>query len=61
MRYVSGDTRYMKIQNPGSAFGGCMTPLKTRVSMNMSVAMVPPVSASGRAEMTRAAKVDVNM
>jgi hypothetical protein len=61
MRYVKGETRYMKIQNPGRALGGCITPLKVKVMMNMSVAMVPPVSASGRDDITRDAKVDVKM
>jgi hypothetical protein len=51
----------MKIQKPGSALGGCMTPLNVRVMMNISVAIVPPVSASGSAEITNEAKVDVNM
>lgn len=60
-RYVSGETRYMKIQNPGRADGGCITPLKVKVMMNISVAMVPPVSASGRAEITSEAKVDVKI
>ena len=49
----------MKIQNPGSAFGGCMTPLKTVAMMNNNVAMVPPVSASGRAAIMNEANVEV--
>jgi hypothetical protein len=61
IRYVSGETRYMKIQNPGRAFGGCITPLKVKAMINKSVAMVPPVSASGRDEITKDAKVDVKM
>ena len=51
----------MKIQKPGSALGGCMTPLNVRAIMNIRVAMVPPVSASGRAAIMNEAKVDVNM
>jgi hypothetical protein len=49
------------LQKPGSAVGGWKTPLKTRVSENMSVAMLPAVSASGSAAMSMCAKVLAKM
>ena len=61
IKYVSGEARYIKIQKPGRALGGCMTPLKVRVIINIRVAMVPPVSASGSAEITNDANVEVKM
>jgi hypothetical protein len=61
IKYVRGETRYINIQNPGRAEGGCITPLKVRVMINISVAIVPPVSASGRDDITSDAKVDVKM
>ena len=42
----------MKIQKPGRFWGDCITPLKMRVSVKSRVAMLPAVSASGRAAMT---------
>ena len=47
---VSGETRYMKIQNPGRANGGWKTPLKVKQRENIRVAMLPAVSASGIAD-----------
>ena len=47
----------MKIQKPGRAYGGWKTPLNVRVSENMSVAMLPAVSESGRAAMSICANV----
>lgn len=47
----------MKIQNPGSATGVWKTPLKVNASENMSVAMLPAVSASGRAAISMWAKL----
>lgn len=55
---VSGETRNIKVQKPGNAFGGCMTPLKTRVIANKPVATLPAVRASGKAAMSRCAKDD---
>jgi hypothetical protein len=55
---VRGETRYMKIQKPGSAVGVWNTPLKVNVSENMRVATLPAVSASGRAAMSMWAKLD---
>lgn len=49
------------LQKPGKAVGGWKTPLNTRVSENMSVAMLPAVSASGRAAMSMCAKVLAKM
>ena len=46
---VIGETRYMKIQKPGSATGVWKTPLNVRTNVNIKVAIAPPVSASGRA------------
>jgi len=54
---VRGQTRYMKIQNPGRALGGWKTPLNVNVSENISVAMLPAVSASGSAEINICANV----
>lgn len=42
----------MKIQKPGRFWGDCITPLKIRVRVKSRVAMLPAVSASGRAAMT---------
>jgi hypothetical protein len=50
----------MKIQNPGSAFGGWKTPLNVKVSENIRVAILPAVSESGRAEINMCAKVLAN-
>lgn len=61
MRYVSGETRYMKSQKPGRASGVWRTPLKVKAMLKRSVAMLPAVSASGRAAMTMWAKVEANM
>jgi hypothetical protein len=61
IKYVNGEARYMNIQKPGRADGGCITPLKVRVIMNRRVAIVPPVSASGIDEITSDANVDVKM
>jgi hypothetical protein len=55
---VKGETRYIKIQNPGSAFGGWKTPLNVNVSENISVAIFPAVSASGSAEISICANVE---
>ena len=49
---VKGDTRYMKIQKPGSANGGWKTPLNESMSENIRVAMFPAVCESGRAAMS---------
>ena len=47
----------MKIQKPGRAVGGCITPLKTRVMAKRRVAMLPAVMASGRKAMSMWANV----
>ncbi|GIJ83926.1 hypothetical protein Asppvi_002758 [Aspergillus pseudoviridinutans] len=39
LEYVKGDKLYMKIQKPGRACGGCMTPLKVKVVKKSRVAM----------------------
>lgn len=39
-QYVSGETRYIKIQNPGSAETGCMIPLNTKIMMKSKVTML---------------------
>ena len=52
IKYVNGETRYIKIQKPGRAEGGCRTPLNVRVRLNSRVAILPAVSASGMAAMT---------
>lgn len=54
---VKGDTRYMKIQNPGRAVGGWKTPLNDRAMENISVAILPAVSASGIAAISMCANV----
>jgi len=48
----------MKIQNPGSAEGACMTPLKINVIEKSKVTMLPAVCASGNAAMQRWANVE---
>jgi hypothetical protein len=50
----------MKIQNPGSAVGGCNTPLNVSIMLNSNVAMLPAVSASGMAAMMAWANVLTN-
>ena len=51
----------MKIQNPGNAVGLCSTPLKVSIKLNMSVATLPAVSASGIAAMIMCANVLVKI
>jgi hypothetical protein len=48
-QYVSGETRYMKIQKPGRASGVCITPLKIRVMEKRRVRIAEAVCASGKA------------
>lgn len=50
-QYVKGETRYMKIQNPGRAEGGCITPLKVRDMAKRRTTTALAVCASGRAAM----------
>ena len=57
---VRGETRYMKIQKPGRAFGGWKTPLNVKINENIRVAMFPAVSASGINEINMCAKVLAN-
>lgn len=61
IRYVKGLTRYMNSQKPGSACGGCMTPLNISIILKRRVAMLPAVAESCRAAMRACAKVDANM
>jgi len=58
IQYVNGETRYMKIQKPGSAVGVCMTPQKVNDIAKSRVTIAPAVSVSGRAAMTMCAKVE---
>ena len=51
----------MKVQKPGRAEGGCMTPLKMRDIPNPRMASMPPRAGSGRAEMTSCAKLEAKM
>lgn len=60
-RYVKGETRYMKIQNPGRAVGPRRTPQKSRDSEKSKLAMLPPFSAVSTPAMIMCEKVDENM
>lgn len=56
MRYVMGETRYMKIQKPGKAVGGWNTPAKRIIIENKIVVTRPAVVASGSGVATICAK-----
>jgi hypothetical protein len=60
-RYVKGESRYMKIQKRGKLDGCASTPQKIRHSVNMRLAMLPPVSADSTPAMTMCVKVDVKI
>lgn len=60
-KYVNGDKRYIKIQNPGMAVGLTRTPQKTRVREKQSWAMFPPVSACSIPAITMELNVELNM
>lgn len=56
---MKGETRYMKIQNPGRTVGEARTPQKIRVRENISWATFPPVSALSIPAIIMSVKVDV--
>jgi hypothetical protein len=57
---VKGETRHMKIQNPGNAVGVCKTPLNCRVMVNSSVERAAAVSVLGMVKIIICAYVDAN-
>lgn len=58
-RYVNGETRYIKIQKPGSWEGVARTPQKIRHREKSKLAMLPPVSASSIPAIIICANVEV--
>ena len=60
-RYVKGETRYMKIQKPGSCAGLARTPQKIRQRENIKLARFPAASALSMPAMTKCVKVEVNI
>lgn len=58
-RYVKGETRYIKIQNPGRAVGLARTPQKMRQRENIRLATFPAFSAESMPAMMKSVKVDV--